>query len=110
MPGFAKTRTDQYRWLIADSVPFTNGIDVKIENYDQVAGTTYGSTAFYYELPKSIDLQTFASLAQYWLRDSCIAPDWCSGNDIDKNGTVDWFDLTTIVGGCLHLRVVRNLK
>jgi hypothetical protein len=98
---FIRSRADQYRWLISDCVPFTNGIDVKIENYAHVAGTTYGSTAFYYLLPKPIDLQTFALFAEYWLCDSCIAPDWCGGNDIDKSGTVNWFDLTTIVEGWL---------
>jgi hypothetical protein len=101
MAGFVRSRTDQYRWLISDCVPFTNGIDVKIENDNKVAGTTYGSTAFYYTLPKSIDLQTFALFAAHWLDNPCTAPNWCDGNDFDENGTVNWFDLTTMVEGWL---------
>ena len=41
MPGFAQnpvTRTDQYRWLVGDSVPYTNGLNVKIENYGNLGG------------------------------------------------------------------------
>ena len=41
-------RTDQYRWLIPDPVPFTDGIDVKIENYGNGGNVLFGSTAFYY--------------------------------------------------------------
>ena len=41
-------RTDQYRWLIGDPVPFTTSIEVKIENFLSPAGTQFGSTAFYY--------------------------------------------------------------
>lgn len=39
---------DQYRWLIGDYVPFTNGVDVNMENVNGLAGVTWGSTAFYY--------------------------------------------------------------
>ncbi|MCK4625552.1 MAG: DUF2961 domain-containing protein [Phycisphaerae bacterium] len=45
-------RTDQYRWLIGDYVPFTDGIEVKIENYGSGANVLFGSTAFYYVVPE----------------------------------------------------------
>lgn len=51
LPGFVRTRVDQYRWLIGDSVPFTDGINVRIENYGNSAGVLFGSTAFCYMLP-----------------------------------------------------------
>ncbi len=41
-------RTDQYRWRIADPVPFNDGIDVIIENYGNGGNVLFGSTAFYY--------------------------------------------------------------
>ncbi len=46
--GDTQTRADQYRWLIADPVAFDQSIDVKIENFDQLANIDFGSTAFYY--------------------------------------------------------------
>ena len=45
-------RTDQYRWLIDDYVPFSQGIEVLQENYGQGAGVLMGSTAFYYLVPE----------------------------------------------------------
>jgi len=51
-PPDSYVRSDQYRWLIGDCVPFTEGIDVKIENYGQRGGILFGSTAFYYVVPE----------------------------------------------------------
>jgi MYXO-CTERM domain-containing protein len=51
-PENAAFNTDQYRWLIPDAVPFTTGIDVKIENFGLRAGQTFGSTAFFYSAPE----------------------------------------------------------
>ena len=39
------TTAEQYRWMIGDYVPFSQGIDVNMENID---GATWGSTAFFY--------------------------------------------------------------
>ncbi len=47
-------RTDQYRWLIGDPVPFRDGIEVRIENYGAGAGVLFGSTAFYYLTPQML--------------------------------------------------------
>ncbi len=46
--GDPQTRTDQYRWLIADPVAFEESINVTIENFGNQGGATFGSTAFYY--------------------------------------------------------------
>jgi hypothetical protein len=44
-------RADQYRWRIADPVPFTRSIDVAIENRYAVSGSKWTSVAFWYEQP-----------------------------------------------------------
>ena len=54
MPGSTRTRTDQYRWMVADCVPFEDGIDVRVENYGKTAGVLFGSTACYYLAPAGL--------------------------------------------------------
>jgi len=44
-------RTDQYRWLIGDPVPFEDGIQVAMQNYAP-GEAVFGSTAFYYLVPE----------------------------------------------------------
>jgi MYXO-CTERM domain-containing protein len=51
-PENAAFNTDQYRWLIPDAVPFSTGIDVKLENFGLREGQTFGSTAFFYSAPE----------------------------------------------------------
>jgi hypothetical protein len=46
-----RVRADQYRWLIADRVPFDESIDVQIECRYGVPGSVWESIAFWYELP-----------------------------------------------------------
>jgi len=38
-----------------------------------------------------VDMEDFAVFASEWLRDDCIAPEWCGGADFDGSGNV-WFD------------------
>lgn len=55
-------RTDQYRWLISDYVPFSDGIEVKIENIGGGADVLFGSSVFYYlrpELPGDVTGDNF---------------------------------------------------
>jgi hypothetical protein len=40
-----------------------------------------------------VDFGDFATLASYWLKNDCHAPDWCYGADLDTNGKVDCRDL-----------------
>lgn len=42
------TNVDQYRWHIPDYIPFTQGIQVNMENIGQGSGNGWGSVAFYY--------------------------------------------------------------
>jgi len=52
-------RTDQYRWLIGDPVPFSEGIDVTMQNYAP-GEAVFGSTAFYYLVPEPATLSLLA--------------------------------------------------
>ena len=47
----ATNRADQYRWQIADRVPFRESIDVKIEKHYAVTGGEFTSVAFWYQFP-----------------------------------------------------------
>ena len=49
--GVEHARADQYRWYIADRIPFYNSIDVDIENRYAVDGATFASVAFWYQQP-----------------------------------------------------------
>ena len=48
-PAFA--RADQYRWRIADRVPFARAIEVKMESRYSVPGARWSSVAFWYQRP-----------------------------------------------------------
>jgi hypothetical protein len=73
-------RTDQYRWLIADCVPFTQSIEVLSENFLNDPNVLFSSTAFYYRtgLPAplagdatgdgKVDLADLGILAGNWQR------------------------------------------
>lgn len=102
MPGFTRTRTDQYRWMIGDYVPFTDGIVVEVENYGY-AGVHFGSTAFYYAVPEPIpgdaDLDgdvddiDLALLLNGWGRSGMC---WGDG-DLTGEGDVDDTDLSLLL-------------
>ena len=53
------TRTDQYRWYIGDPVPFTDGIEIEMENYGGKAAL-FGSTSFYYSVPEPATMSLLA--------------------------------------------------
>jgi hypothetical protein len=50
--GIEYARADQYRWYIADRIPFCNSIDVNIENRYSINGTQWTSVAFWYQQPE----------------------------------------------------------
>jgi len=60
-PATSYLRTDQYRWLIGDYVPFSDSIDVRIENYGNGSDVLFGSTAFYYLTPEPATLSILAA-------------------------------------------------
>lgn len=106
-PGVEYARADQYRWRIADCVPFSRSIEVNIENRYAVTGARWTSVAFWYQYPccmgdfdgdNDTDFQDFADFASHWSEDNCIAPDWCGGADIDTSGRIDMNDLAILLG------------
>jgi hypothetical protein len=60
-PATSYLRTDQYRWLIGDYVPFSDSINVRIENYGNGSDVLFGSTAFYYLTPEPATLSILAA-------------------------------------------------
>ena len=60
-PTASYLRTDQYRWLIGDYVPFSDSINVRIENYGNGGDVLLGSTAFYYLTPEPATLSILAA-------------------------------------------------
>ncbi len=100
------SRADQYRWRIADCVPFSNSIEVNVENQYAITGSEWTSVAFWYQYQCvdadfdnncRIDFKDYAVFASYWLRSNCDDPDWCGGADFDNTGKVDGQDLAHLV-------------
>jgi hypothetical protein len=52
-PPFA--RADQYRWMIADRVSFTQSLEVSIENSYSEFGSRWKSVVFWYQLPVDVN-------------------------------------------------------
>jgi hypothetical protein len=80
--GYA--RADQYRWQIADRIPFSRSLDVKIENRYAVTGAVWTSVAFWYQQPPipadtnedgDVDLADFAALQVCFggVEDACLS-------------------------------------
>ncbi len=42
-----------------------------------------------------------ATVAEYWLDETCACPDLCGGADLDTNGMVDMFDLAIVLNNWL---------
>ncbi len=51
-PPFA--RADQYRWMIADRVPFASSFEMSIENSCARVGSRWTSVVFFYQLPEPV--------------------------------------------------------
>jgi hypothetical protein len=49
-----------------------------------------------------VDLADLALFSPHWLRDDCVAPDWCDGADINKDGPVDFADLAILANHWLE--------
>lgn len=106
-PGSTDTavRTDQYRWLIGDVVPFTQGIDVKIENYLNGANVLFGSTAFWYQLEwgpdfdkdGDVDPDDFAHLQLCLSGPGQPYESGCNDADLDADVDVDADDLAVFL-------------
>jgi len=98
--GSDYAHTDQYRWLIPDPVPFTDGIKVETEHYNPTFEASFGSVAFYYLFPlfgdanddMRVDLYDFAIL-----RDTFGQSGAGLAADFDEDGDVDLDDYETLV-------------
>jgi hypothetical protein len=99
-------RADQYRWRIADCVPFSRSIEVNIENRYGIDGSKWTSVAFWYQYPCrkgdfdgdcDVDFRDFAALASFWLNSDCADPDWCGGADFDHSRRVEMNDLAALL-------------
>jgi len=93
--GASNTRVDQYRWLIADAVPFNRDIQVTMEDYGTLGGIQYGSTAFYYLLPKTpgdTNGDGRCDFNDYLVLEAAFGTSGASPADLDGNGSVDFAD------------------
>jgi hypothetical protein len=45
-----------------------------------------------------LDLMMFGAS---WLNQSCVAPDWCGGADLDHSGVVDFGDFAVLASNWL---------
>jgi hypothetical protein len=92
-------RADQYRWRIADCIPFSRSIEVNVECRYAYNGSRWTSVAFWYQLPypledlnddRNVDLADFAIFAQWWLKSNCGD---CGRADLTGDGQVRLDDL-----------------
>ncbi len=99
-------RADQYRWRIADCVPFSKSIEVNVENRYAITGSKWTSVAFWYQYPCvdgdfdydcDVDFSDFAVFASHWLQSGCEDPNWCGGADFDSSRKVGIEDLAVLV-------------
>ncbi|MFH1747583.1 MAG: DUF2961 domain-containing protein [Planctomycetota bacterium] len=96
--GVPYARADQYRWQIADRVPFANSIDVKIENRYSIVGARWTSVAFWYQqppVPADADADGDLDLADFAAFQGCYAsvePACIELCDIDHDGVVNSAD------------------
>lgn len=106
----ALARADQYRWRIADRVPFSTSIDVKIECHYGIIGSRWTSVAFWYEwrlAPGDVncdgvitygDVNPFVVALQGESAYRIHYPDceWLSA-DCNRDGTVSYADINPFV-------------
>jgi hypothetical protein len=100
-------RADQYRWRIADCIPFSRSIEVNVECRYGNNGSRWTSVAFWYQLPfpledlnddRNVDMTDFALFAQWWLESNCGE---CGGADLTGDGQVGWEDLRELTNSWL---------
>jgi probable HAF family extracellular repeat protein len=51
----------------------------------------------------SSDFEYLADLASHWLAADCGTPDWCGGQDLDQDGSIDFVDLALFDGCCIEV-------
>ncbi len=95
----ATSRADQYRWRIADCIPFRESIEVNVECRYAYNGSHWRSVGFWYELPHrledlnrdgTVDFEDFAKFSLYWQDGNSID---CGDADFNGDCIVDGTDL-----------------
>jgi len=93
--GVEYARADQYRWRIADSIPFTRSIDVKVESRYSRDGCRWSSVGFWYQLPDiledfddddDVDGDDLAGFVSQWLdteSSPCYSAELTGDNEIN---------------------------
>lgn len=108
--GVEHARADQYRWQIADCVPFSQSIDVKIENIYGAIGGTWTSVAFWYKYwcveadfdsDCDVDFNDFAQFTLHWTDENCDEPDWCGGADFNQDHQINIVDIAFLADNWL---------
>jgi hypothetical protein len=98
----ATSRADQYRWRIADCIPFRESIEVNVECRYSISGAAWRSVGFWYQLPHrledlnrdgTVDFEDFAKFSLYWQDGNNID---CSGADFNGDCIVDGADLHSL--------------
>ncbi len=93
------SRADQYRWRIADCIPFTESIEVNVECRYAHNGSRWRSVGFWYELPHlladlnedgTVDFEDFARFALCWQDSNCND---CDFADLTGDRKVNAHDL-----------------
>jgi len=93
------SRADQYRWRIADCIPFTESIEVNVECRYGYSGSRWRSVGFWYQLPHLLEdlnedgivnWKDFAAFATYWQDSDC---DTCAFADFTGDMQVNELDL-----------------
>ncbi|NLE57048.1 MAG: DUF2961 domain-containing protein [Planctomycetes bacterium] len=98
-------RADQYRWHIADRVPFCQSIQVDIECRYALVGAEYTSVAFWYQLPSvpgNLDNDCDVDQDDLSMFETCASGpgiphaggEACQLADFDDDSDVDQFDFS----------------
>ena len=92
-------RADQYRWRIADCIPFSQSIEVNVECRYGIDNSEWTSVGFWYQLPGfledldgdgDVDCGDFAEFAEHWRESDCGQCGWA---ELTGDGKVDANDL-----------------
>ncbi len=101
------SRADQYRWRIADCIPFTESIEVNVECRYAYNGSRWKSVGFWYQLPHLledldengiVDFEDYSKFASYWNQSDC---DTCGYADFTGDGKVSYEDLEELANSWL---------
>lgn len=103
--GVEYARADQYRWYIADRIPFSDSIEVDIQNQYALDGSEWTSVAFWYQQPRldgdidddgDVDEFDTVLFVQVLLGLDTV-PDHVAAADINGNGSADGDDIRSFI-------------